>query len=117
MAFYHRLGLWRLVSLRAERAVKQRASLSDHLCLFAETTPAPSSAQLATLKRTAKQVLASEFELFGHPVPSLEHCDFSSDWRFQHSWPAQYFKRYQFYVKKQKPYDVKFPWELSRFFI
>lgn len=76
--------------------------------------PELSAAQRDRLAETAQNVLASRFGIFGHPVPDLNCCDFITDWRFGHQWPSLYFKRYNFYEQKLIPYDVKFPWELSR---
>src|SRR5690606_27774172 len=48
-------------------------------------------------------------------VPLLEEYDFQTDWRYGKRWEEKYFKRYRFYESKTIPYDVKFPWEMSRF--
>lgn len=38
-----------------------------------------------------------------------------ADWRHEHHWPNRYFHAYRFHERqKARPYDVKFPWELSR---
>ncbi len=58
--------------------------------------------------------MRSDFCLLGARVPDLMTCDFSADWRFNKSWPLGYFKQHSFYEEKDVPYDVKFPWELSR---
>lgn len=72
--------------------------------------------QKNTLRETAQNVLKSKFDIFGSAVPNLSNCNFSVDWRFGHHWTPKYFKHYSFYEKKNIPYDVKFPWELSRFY-
>lgn len=39
-----------------------------------------------------------------------------TDWRWAHQWSPGYYHDFSFYVEnKTQPYDVKFPWELSRF--
>lgn len=111
---YQLTGKWTVVAKNAEILVAARERISSAPVLFARVCINATAEQRAALKRTAEQVLTSKFSLFGAAVPPLEHCDFSADWRFQHCWAPQYFKRYSFYVNKQTPYDVKFPWELSR---
>lgn len=45
----------------------------------------------------------------------LDALPWSSDWRFDYQWELGSARRYQFYEnEKPTPYDVKFPWELSR---
>ena len=67
------------------------------------------------IAQTCASVMASDFDIFSHKVPNLDDFDFRTDWRFGESWKNQYFKKYSFYVKKDTPFDVKFPWEVSRF--
>ena len=71
--------------------------------------------QCEKIKSDSDKILAYDFCIHGSPVPQLEKCDYSEDWRYAHKWPSLYFKRYNFYEKKKIPYDVKIPWELSRF--
>jgi len=47
----------------------------------------------------------------------LKHDGFPwhTDWRWGYTWEPAYYKTYRFYLRdKGVPYDVKFPWELSR---
>ncbi|MFN8488766.1 MAG: alginate lyase family protein [Caldilineaceae bacterium] len=47
---------------------------------------------------------------------SLDNLPWDSDWRRSHRWLPAYYKTYRFYeLDKTIDYDVKFPWELSRF--
>jgi hypothetical protein len=105
-------GAWARLARRAEQLGKV-ASTSGPV-LLADDIPQLSVAQRSRLTETAQDVLASRFKIFGHPVPDLSSCDFATDWRFDQTWPPLYFQRYSFYEQKQIPYDVKFPWELSR---
>jgi uncharacterized heparinase superfamily protein len=45
-----------------------------------------------------------------------EKLPWHEDWRFNHSWDPRYFRTYDFYkpVNRVQPYDIKYPWELSR---
>ncbi len=45
-----------------------------------------------------------------------DNMPWHTDWRYAHRWPPGYYHDFNFYVAdKAQPYDVKFPWELSRF--
>jgi len=59
---------------------------------------------------------AGEFPIFDQWFTlDLEALPWSSDWRFNYQWETGPWRRYQFYeYEKSTPYDVKFPWELSR---
>jgi len=46
----------------------------------------------------------------------VESMPWHSDWRWNRRWVPGYYRKYRFYERvKSAPYDVKFPWELSRF--
>ncbi len=69
--------------------------------------------------RLAEQVSgleAGRFEIFDASAAfSLSALPWDCDWRFDHRWEPRYFRRYQFNEDgKPTPYDVKWPWELSR---
>lgn len=85
-----------------------RAAFSD----FAATNPATVRAILDQ----AHQVLAGRLVLFGapHDLP-MDRLPFDEDWRFGHRFAPAPFETYSFFDRsKAVPYDVKFPWELSR---
>jgi hypothetical protein len=54
-------------------------------------------------------LLGSELHCQGLPVP------WCSDWRVGHTWPRAYYADVD-YIAPGKPTDVKYPWELSRFY-
>ena len=60
------------------------------------------------------KIAARDFDILNAPVPKTGNWDWISDWRFDHKWPNQYFKDYTHHETREKPYDVKYPWELSR---
>ncbi|ABC78483.1 alginate lyase family protein [Syntrophus aciditrophicus] len=97
----------------------QQNNTATNICidplLVVSNRPILSNIQQNELKSLAHNVRASKFTLFSHPVPELTSCDFAVDWRFGKKWQPQYYKQYNFYEQKSEPYDVKFPWELSRF--
>ncbi len=56
------------------------------------------------------------FSVFGVPVPAEGPWPWHEDWRFGHQWQRPFWRDHDFYEARQVPYDVKFPWELSRLF-
>jgi len=103
-------GGWDRVATRAD----QLKAPSMKMVLIKSDAPCLSELQRATLLKWSNEIKLSDFKIFGSNVPKIESCDFSTDWCFSHSWDSRYFKLYSFYEKKDVPYDVKFPWELSR---
>ncbi len=114
LACMARFGVWPILSARLERSALCSRSMQVNTTLLPDDKPTLNSDQSESLKAVAESVLTSGFRIFGQQVPDLDTCDFSTDWRFDHYWKQQYFKHYQFYEYKKIPYDVKFPWELSR---
>jgi hypothetical protein len=55
-----------------------------------------------------------KFELMGAAVPHQGTFPWSTDWCWNKTWEPAYFKRYNFYGPRDRPYDVKRPWELAR---
>jgi len=55
------------------------------------------------------------FSVLGAKVPESGDMPWHSDWRHDYTWPATYFRNYNFYRKERDGHhDVKIPWELSR---
>jgi len=64
---------------------------------------------------TAQRVRRREFEILGSILPREGPWPWHADWRFDHAWPPAYFRSYSHYeTGRPCPYDVKYPWELSR---
>ena len=79
---------------------------------WAEKNPEWTSA----LKCKTFDMLAGKFCVYGQ-VYQFDLSDFpwNRDWRYGYEWPKKYYKKYNFYEPiKSIPYDVKYPWELSR---
>jgi hypothetical protein len=48
-------------------------------------------------------------------IPDWDEVPWRGDWRFGHRWPDAFYRQYNFYeFDKPVPYDVHYPWELSR---
>jgi|FLOH01.1.fsa_nt_gi hypothetical protein len=114
LVWLSRSGAWWRISQRALHSADLASQHINGLVLFAEKTSPLSDNQSTLLAEAASAIQLSSFRIFGQQVPDLNTCDFSVDWRFNHRWRPQYFKKYGFYESRQIPYDVKFPWELSR---
>lgn len=59
-------------------------------------------------------VMRREFSVFGVPLPKSGPWPWHKDWRFDQEWVPAYFRSYVHDAPRSQPYDVKFPWELSR---
>ena len=67
------------------------------------------------LMRRGEAVTARDFRVLGAPVPPDGPWPWHQDWRYGFSWPPM--ASHDFYRPKDRPvpFDVKYPWELSRF--
>ena len=68
----------------------------------------------AALDEHVEQIMAGRLTIFDqHYQFALDALPWHTDWRYAHRWPPA--QSYSFYEQdKAVPYDVKFPWELSR---
>lgn len=69
-------------------------------------------------RKQIDRLLEGYVEIFGQPYRLLQNpnnVDWHTDWRYGYTWSPKYFTEYSFYdFDKAVPYDIKFPWELSR---
>lgn len=73
--------------------------------------------QKALLEELYSETVSGRITIFGTQVEvgGAGGYPWCTDWRFGHRWPNRAFQTYDFYeYDKTVPYDVKFPWELSR---
>jgi len=64
---------------------------------------------------SANRILEGKISIFEVTYTFAYPLQWNEDWRYNHKWENNYYKNYSFYEKnKTIPYDVKFPWELSR---
>lgn len=59
-------------------------------------------------------VMGRDFAIFETPIPKSGSWPWHQDWRFGHEWTPAYFRSYLHSSPRSQPYDVKFPWEISR---
>ncbi|HYS52867.1 MAG TPA: alginate lyase family protein [Thermoanaerobaculia bacterium] len=62
----------------------------------------------------AEAIASKRFSILGAPLPQNAPWPWHTDWRFGRHWPTDDYSRYDFYEARTVPYDVKYPWELSR---
>lgn len=69
-----------------------------------------------SLREGSRRAINRRFAVFGVPVPPDGPLPWHEDWRFGHRWPPGPHGSYDFSHPRERsePYDVKFPWELSR---
>lgn len=72
--------------------------------------------QLGLVQAWAESIANGRVDIFDQEYQfDWNSVPWHTDWRWQHTWESAYYKSYNFYISnKDRPYDVKFPWELSR---
>lgn len=72
--------------------------------------------QTASAREWAASIASGRIDIFDQEHQfDWDHIQWHTDWRWQQTWEPAYYKSYSFYVSdKDRPFDVKFPWELSR---
>jgi len=126
---HHHLRIWRRYERLAERrwseqVVREFASRAstgglvsgDGVAAVAEFFRAHPDEQ-AALGKTCDDVAGGRVSVFGATVelPPWDSVNWRVDWRFNYEWHDAFYRQYNFYeFDKSIPYDVKFPWELSR---
>ncbi len=68
----------------------------------------------ARLIAGADAVIERDFTVFETPLPKSTPWPWHRDWRLDHEWAPDYYRNYDHTALRDRPYDVKFPWELSR---
>ncbi len=127
LTFIHKLGLWRSFHKNWHRYESKLRKEHDINCLLPRSVLnagnieqkkqqyAHKSNEIGgALIKVGQEITSGGYILLGNPMVPLSDIDWHSDWRFDHTWKARYYKKYSFYENRDKPYDVKYPWELSR---
>jgi uncharacterized heparinase superfamily protein len=72
---------------------------------------------VSIISSKAEDIVQGIFFIFDQPFEfDLNRIPWHSDWRFSYTWDPTKYENYHFReTEKKLPYDVKFPWELSRF--
>ncbi len=73
------------------------------------------SIDCSAFEMQAKNFRERKFSLLGAAVPFGEAWPWHSDWQHENTWHPAHFRTYEFYFhNRDRPCDVKYPWELSR---
>lgn len=114
-------GNWRAISLRAQKWAQRHNRSSHELIVLAGDADQAIHEFVSHTSKKAKRLIAlgddissRKFEVFGATIKPDMPWPWHEDWRFGKVWPLLPFKKYNFYENRQLPYDIKFPWELSR---
>jgi hypothetical protein len=123
----HLLGGWRRLESRNRRFWAD--STVDRFCsrAYSPLLIAPDALESFQLLAEDREELSDEltehgaavrdrrFEVLGSPVPGRGAWPWRTDWCFEKTWEHRFFRHYDFYESRDRAYDVKRPWELSRF--
>lgn len=120
LKIYYRIGFWPKTEARVKGKIcsaksewKQKSQLfSKDFDGYENNLP---KAAHENIIQGSDAVTQGNILIFDVVHPLTKPFDWHSDWRCGHKWDNRYFKEYSFYEKeKEREYDVKFPWELSR---
>ncbi len=114
-------GNWQAISLKAQKWVQRHDKSAHEFIVLAGDADQAIHEFMNRTSEDAKRLIAlgddisrRKFEIFGATIKPDRSWPWHEDWRFGKVWPLQPFKKYNFYENRQLPYDIKFPWELSR---
>lgn len=107
---YARFGLWAKAAARIDAHFDQAV-----VTQWMETADAVPT-QMRAHDYSADDIAARRFAILGADVPSSGAWPWRRDWRSgcEHEWPRAPFHAMSYHEKREKPYDVKYPWEVSR---
>ena len=123
--FFEKTGGWERVTRRAdsfwtsEKAAELRTKTPwalfdpkgpDTLREVAKT----GAIDVSALLKRAEDISQRRFTILGAELPVDGPMPWLTDWRFGHKWPSVPERHINHLVKRDQPYDVKYPWELSR---
>ncbi|MFD0863130.1 alginate lyase family protein [Sungkyunkwania multivorans] len=118
LKYYHRTKFWDTVeNLISDKIEKEGTHKSKSGLFHADFSgyDQRSSELNQTILADASRILAGSIAIFDTEYTFEFPIRWNSDWRSGHTWKNKYYKGYSFYKpNKEKEYDVKFPWELSR---
>lgn len=120
LKIYYRIGFWSKIEARVKGKIsKAESEWKQKSQLFSKDFDGydnnlPKSVH-ENIIQSSCSVIQGNIQIFDVVHPLKKPFDWHTDWRFGHKWKNRYFKEYSFYEKeKDRGYDVKFPWELSR---
>ncbi|WAC01074.1 hypothetical protein N7U66_12925 [Lacinutrix neustonica] len=116
--YYFRTQFWSQVEKQIANKVSKADTFKAKSQLFHDDfkgyNESTSTGSRTTLEK-ASRILEGTISIFEADYEFDFPLQWNIDWRANETWDNKYFKGYSFYqANKEKEYDVKFPWELSR---
>lgn len=108
------MAYWHTDRVRDFMAARQCALLHRDGVKALKTAIADGLIRQNALARHAEMIQKRKFDVLHHSIPSEGPWPWHTDWRHHHSWPKKYFQSYNHHAERPVPYDVKYPWEVSR---
>lgn len=115
LKYYFRIHFWEKIE---KKVTKQFGTHSNNFHkkeskLFTQKSKINFASSSSVEK--AEEIINGSISIFDVTYKMALPFVWNVDWRHQKTWENKYYKMYSFYEKeKRTPYDVKFPWELSR---
>ncbi|WP_044401332.1 alginate lyase family protein [Lacinutrix sp. Hel_I_90] len=118
LKYYFKTQFWSKVEKQIATKVSKGTAFKTKSNLFHDTfngyNELTSVLNNITLDK-ANRILEGTISVFDVDYQFTFPLQWNVDWRANETWENKYFKGYRFYKpNKEKEFDVKFPWELSR---
>jgi len=117
--YYHRTQFWSKVEAQVTNKVSNLETHKAKSNLFHNNFKGYNSSTQDlndSILKNANNTLDGLISIFDVAYQFQFPIKWNIDWRASETWENKYCKNYNFYQKnKVKEFDVKFPWELSRF--
>mgnify|MGYP003665421709 FL=1 len=118
LKYYYKTQFWSKVEIQVANKISNTKTYTTKSNLFHSDFKGYSETKqdlnTITLKN-ANGILKGTISVFDVAYQFKFPLQWNIDWRANETWENKYFKGYSFYKpNKEKEFDVKFPWELSR---
>lgn len=116
LIYYAKTNFWQKKEINISKILNKSSSIcKQESQLFAVMHQSNNNGLDKNTIISANAILEGEISIFGVIYKFTYPLLWNKDWRYNHKWENSYYKNYSFYERnKAIPYDVKFPWELSR---
>lgn len=118
LKYYHKTQFWYNVERKIATKISNSTTFISKSSLFHDDFKGynDSTRELnSTILNEAKRIIEGTISIFDKDYSFNFPLQWNKDWRTNQKWENKYFKSYNFYKQnKEKEYDIKFPWELSR---
>ncbi|WP_299883676.1 alginate lyase family protein [uncultured Lacinutrix sp.] len=118
LKYYYKTQFWSKIETQIANKVSRTEICISKSNLFHDGFKGYNESTLElnnTTIENANRILEGKIFVFDVEYKFTFPLQWNVDWRANETWDNKYFKGYSFYKpNKEKEYDVKFPWELSR---